>query len=94
MPDNSMNQVEVVDRYFQEHRAKVLDIAAFLDRIDRCKEAGVDFRVEALQRCIKELQSDTEGRVERILLLLSDKTSEPVDHASTQGASGAVPPSA
>ncbi len=92
MSDKSMNQQEVIDRYFQEHRAKVLDIAAFLDRVDRCHEDTADFRIEALIRCIQELQSDQEGRTERILLLLSDKTTTPIDHAGEKGASGAPPP--
>ncbi|MFI4859880.1 MAG: hypothetical protein ACIAXF_04265, partial [Phycisphaerales bacterium JB063] len=45
----------VVDRYFMEHRAKLLDLAAFLDRLDRSEapdDAGEDFRVEAMQRAI------------------------------------------
>ena len=87
-----MNQKEIIDRYFLEHRAKVLDIAAFLDRIDRCGEKDTDFRVEALNRCIKELQSNEVGRAERILLLLSDHSTEPIEQAGTKGASGAVPP--
>ena len=86
-----MNQEEIIDRYFLEHRAKVLDIAAFLDRVDRCTDDGNDFRIEALHRCIEELSSDTEGRAERILLLLSDLSTDPVAEAGTQGASGAVP---
>ena len=92
MPENSMTQQEIVDRYFQEHRAKVLDIAAFLDRVDRCHEDRSDFRIEALMLCIEELQSDKENRTERILLLLSDQTSDPIEHAGEKGASGAVPP--
>jgi len=87
-----MNQKEIVDQYFLEHRAKVLDIAAFLDRVDRCNEEETDFRVKALQRCIEELQTSSEGRAERILLLLSDQTIEPIECAGTKGASGAVPP--
>lgn len=92
MPPDSMNQKEIIDRYFLENRAKVLDIAAFLDRIDRCNEDESDFRVEALLRCIAELQTDLEGRAERILLLLSDHSTGPIEHAGTKGASGAVPP--
>ncbi len=87
-----MNQSEVIDMYFQEHRAKVIDIAAFLDRVDRCEDstdASVDFRIKAMHACIKELQSDEEGRVERILLLLSDQSTEPIDSAGIQGAFGA-----
>lgn len=87
-----MTQQEIIDRYFLEHRAKVLDIAAFLDRIDRCNEDDTDFRVEALQRSIAELHTGSEGRTERILLLLSDHSSEPIESAGTKGASGAQPP--
>jgi hypothetical protein len=92
MPENAMNQQEIIDRYFLEHRAKVLDIAAFLDRLDRCNEDETDFRLEALQQCIAELQTDSEGRAERILLLLSDHSSEPIESAGTKGATGAQPP--
>ena len=87
-----MNQKEIIDKYFLEHRAKVLDIAAFLDRIDRCKENKKDFRIEALQRCIEELQTDSADRAERILLLLSDHSTEPIENAGAKGASGAQPP--
>ena len=87
-----MNQKEVIDKYFQEHRSKILDIAAFLDRVDRCDDTTSDFRIEAMHACIKELQSDEEGRVERILLLLSDQTTEPIDSAGIQGAYGAPEP--
>ena len=92
MLDNSMTQQEIVDRYFQEHRAKVLDIAAFLDRVDRCHEDCSDFRIKAMMQCITELQSGKEGRTKRILELLSDQTTEPIESAGTKGASGAVPP--
>ncbi len=92
MAKDALSKKEVIDRYFLEHRAKVLDIAAFLDRVDRCHEDDDDFRIEALRSCIGELLSTTEGRAERILLLLSDQTTEPIDQAGTKGASGAVPP--
>jgi hypothetical protein len=89
---SNMTKKEIVDQYFLEHRAKVLDIAAFLDRIDRSGETDADFRIDALMRCIKELQSEKEGRTERILSILSDHTTEPIDHAGMKGACGAVPP--
>ncbi len=37
MPDRNSHGLspdEVVDQYFLEHRAKLLDLAAFLDRVD------------------------------------------------------------
>jgi hypothetical protein len=87
-----MNQKEVIDRYFQEHRAKLLDIAAFLDRVDRCNENDADFRIQALNRCIEELLLSGNNRAERILLLLSDQSSDPIEHAGTKGANGAPTP--
>ncbi len=87
-----MTQEEIIDRYFLEHRAKVLDVAAFLDRVDRAGKDTSDFRIDAMMQCIKELQSGKEGRAKRILELLSDQTTEPIESAGTKGASGAVPP--
>lgn len=89
---SNMTKEAIVDRYFLEHRAKVLDIAAFLDRVDRTTDGVSDFRIEALLSCIKELQSGKEGRTQRILNLLSDQTTEPIEFAGMKGASGAVPP--
>jgi hypothetical protein len=91
-PKNPMSQSEVIERYFLEHRAKVLDIAAFLDRVDRCESEEDDFRMIAIRACIEELLSNDLGRAERILLLLSDQTNEPIDKAGMKGASGAPPP--
>ena len=93
MQDNKMTSEEIVDRYFLEHRAKVLDIAAFLDRIDRSGSKEKDFRIIALLKCIDELQSGDENRTKRILELLSDHSIEPIDVANTKGASGAPPTS-
>jgi hypothetical protein len=89
---SKMTPEEIIDRYFLEHRAKVLDIAAFLDRVDRAGAGNQDFRITALLQCIEELQSKKEGRTERILALLSDQSKEPIEHAGMKGASGAVPP--
>ena len=90
---SQMSKQEVIDRYFLEHRAKVLDIAAFLDRVDRCESGHDDFRIQALIQCIKELESSEAGRAERILNNLSDRTTEPIESAGEKGASGAVTPS-
>lgn len=88
-----LTKTEIVDRYFLEHRAKMLDIAALLDRIDRASgDDKIDFRIEALLECAKELHSKEVGRTERMLLLLSDKTTEPIEEAGMKGATGAVPP--
>lgn len=81
----------VADRYFLEHRAKVIDVAAFLDRFDRAEGDGAgDFRVRALEACCRILVDGRPERARRILELLSDHTTEPIARAPTKGATGAV----
>ena len=81
----------VVDRYFLEHRAKVLDIAAFLDRIDRAQGEGADdYRRAALEACCAILTDGKPERARRVLELLSDHTEEPIAKAPMKGATGAV----
>ncbi len=84
---------QVVDLYFMEHRAKLLDIAAFLDRLDRASPpaAGDELRVRALRRAIPLLIDGQPDRVRRLLELFSDHTSEPIPVAHAQGAIGADP---
>lgn len=84
----------IIDRYFMEHRAKLLDVAAFLDRIDRSNapadaDADQDFRVEAMQRAIKLLVDEKGERAKRILELFSDPTADPIPAAPMKGATGA-----
>ena len=95
-PTCPMPREKVVDRYFMEHRAKLLDVAAFLDRIDRSApgsdapaEADDDFRVEALQRAIALLIDEKGERAKRVLELFSDPTETPIDKAPMKGADGA-----
>lgn len=84
---------EVVDLYFMEHRAKLLDIAAFLDRLDRAEppDGRQDVRVRALRRAVPILLDGGPHRARRILELLSDHSSTPIAAASTQSALGADP---
>ncbi|MCP3905591.1 MAG: hypothetical protein GY715_18345 [Planctomycetes bacterium] len=91
-----MSRSEVVERYFMEHRARVIDIAAFLDRLDRAQSNGDedddDFRVRALREAIELLIDGQPGRARRVLEHFSDHTTEPIESAGTKGAYGAVPP--
>ena len=91
-PTCPMPREKVVDRYFMEHRAKLLDVAAFLDRLDRSEapaDADDDFRVEALQRAIALLIDEKGERAKRVLELFSDPTETPIDKAPMKGADGA-----
>lgn len=84
---------KAVDVYFMEHRAKLLDIAAFLDRLDRAagEAAGDDVRIRALRLAVPLLIDGEGQRVRRILELFSDHTSEPIPVAHGQGAIGVDP---
>jgi len=94
-----LNAREVADRYFLEHRAKVLDLAAFLDRYDRAAQAGGqpasdrtdDVRMRATLAAIRLLADGQPERARRILELWSDHSTEPIERAPMKGAIGAVP---
>ncbi len=65
---------QVLDTYFLETRAKLLEIAANLDRVDRAGEAaGVkgDLRQAFVREALGILLSDAPNRVERIQVLYS-----------------------
>ena len=85
----------LVDEYFIENRTRLLEIAAFLDRLDRTDAALVDrdFRVRAFRDALKLLEAgspgDSQTRVERIQHLLSDPTTEPLEKLDTKSARGA-----
>ena len=82
----------VADLYFLEHRAKVLDLAAFLDRFDRASEpGGSDFRVEALKAALGLVLDGQPDRAKRVLELWSARSMEPIDRAPMKGALGAMP---
>ncbi len=83
---------EVVDLYFLEHRAKLLDIAAFLDRVERAAPAADDFRMTALRRAGAILLDDGPEKARRVLEAFSDHTTEPIPSAGNmKGAHGAYP---
>ena len=83
----------VIDLYFMEHRAKLLDVAAFLDRHDRAPDdlGHDDFRMEAFRRAAGILIDGRPQRASRVLELFSDPTEEPIPAAGMQGAHGAYP---
>jgi hypothetical protein len=93
-PTCPASRSKVVDLYFLEHRAKVIDIAAFLDRADRAEdegEAADDNRLVALRRAIGLLLDDKPGRAKRVQELFSDLSEQPIDKAPIQGAIGVAP---
>jgi len=88
--DGKMNRQQLLDLYFLEARARLIDLAAFLDRMDRA-QGEADFRLAALKRALGELCREDGRRAENVLLSLSDPTKEPIPTATTKGACGAWP---
>ena len=87
---------ELVDEYFIENRTRLLEIAAYLARLDRTDPSLVDhdFRVRAFRDALRLLEAgsgagDTQTRVERIQHLLSDPTTEPLEKLDMKSARGA-----
>ena len=82
----------IVDEYFAESRNKLLELAAFFDRLDRaCDAADPDgeFRIVALKRAAEVLLEPGPQRVKRMALMLSDPTEEPRGYLDRKAAWGA-----
>jgi hypothetical protein len=83
-PYRPMRAIDVLDLYFIENRSRIMDIASFLDRIDRYEgadEAKVDYRYQAFVKIIGLLGNATGNRTKEIQLALSDPTTEPLASA-------------
>ncbi len=83
-----MTRNELLDLYFMDARAKLIDIAAFLDRLDR-GTGDADFRLAAFLNAMKELACNEPQRARNVLLSLSDPTEEPIAKTPGKGAVGA-----
>ncbi len=95
MPAPPIDRTAVVDRYFIEHRAKLIDLAAYLDRVERSAPRagaeGEDFRHEALIAALAILTDGRPERARRVLEHFSDHSTEPIARAHVKGATGAQP---
>jgi hypothetical protein len=73
---------------FPEARARLLEVAAFLDRTERHSADG-DYRVRALREAAAILSDGAPARARRILESLSDPTLEPLEKTNARPAAGA-----
>ena len=65
---------KALDAYFLEARARLLDLAAILDRIGRgadARQTGGDPRLAKIRRALDVLGDEGSGRAERIQQLFS-----------------------
>ena len=67
-------------------RSKLIDIAAFMDRIERCGETE-DYRYREFVKALAAL--DGNDRAEAVLNFLSDPSEEPLEQAGAGPAVGA-----
>ena len=75
---------EMLDLYFIENRAKLLDIASFFDRIDRyhgSAQAKGDFRYVSLMQALKVVIAADNNRTKAAQMIFSDKSTEPIESA-------------
>jgi hypothetical protein len=92
MPSHSSLSVsQLTDEYFIENRNRLLEIAAFLDRLDRAdpERRARDFRLQAFADALQVLAGGGPNCLMEIQMLLSDPTTEPIaalDRKSAQGA--------
>lgn len=80
---------QIIDEFFIENRTRLLDVAAFLDRLDRAGGDGGDFRMRAFREVLAVLCDGNAARTERIQMIFSDPTTEPLAELDQKSARGA-----
>jgi hypothetical protein len=84
-----MTRQQVLDLYFLQARHQLIEIAAFLDRVERA-EGPDDFRLKRFRTALTELSTKKKGKAKKVLLAFSDLTTKPIAKAAGKGACGAV----
>jgi hypothetical protein len=85
-----MTRQKILDLYFLDARHKLIELAAFLDRVERAKGQD-DFRVESFRAALKNLNGAQKNKAKKVLLAFSDLTKSQVAKAAGKGACGAWP---
>jgi len=83
-----MTKQQVLDLYFLDARHRLVELAAFLDRVERA--AGKDdFRLQSFRQALTQLNGKKKNKVKAALLAFSDPTTTPIAKAAGKGAVGA-----
>jgi len=85
-----MTKQQVLDLYFLDARHKLVELAAFLDRVEHA-DGKDDFRLKALRAALGELSGNKKQKAKKVLLAFSDLTTKPIAEATTKAACGAFP---
>ena len=86
-----MTRQQVLDLYFLDARCKLIEIAAFLDRVERARGRD-DFRIKAFRLALSKVSARGREKAKRALHTFSDPTTKPIPAATTKAACGAWPP--
>ncbi len=86
-----LTQRELIDAYFMDHRVQVLELAAYLDRLDRAAalDGEEDFRLRATREALAVLVDGGKDRVLRAQMIFSDPRTELLPALDRKGARGA-----
>jgi hypothetical protein len=83
-----MNRQQILDLYFLDARHKLIELAAFLDRVERA-DGKDDFRLKSFRVALAKLSGGKKEKAKNVLLAFSDLTIEPIEKAEGKGAVGA-----
>ena len=83
-----MTRQQVLDLYFLDARHKLIDLAAFLDRVERANGTD-DFRLKSFRAALAKLDGKKKNKAKEVLLAFSDPTTKPIEKAAGKGAVGA-----
>jgi hypothetical protein len=83
-----MTRQQILDLYFVDARHKLIDLAAFIDRVERA-HGDDDFRMKAFREALGELSKGNKEKAKEVLLAFSDPTTAPISKATVKGATGA-----
>lgn len=82
-----MTRQQVLDLYFLDARHKLIELAAFLDRVERA-DGQDDFRLKAFRAALGELTGNKKQKAKNVLLAFSDLTTKPIARAEGKGVTG------
>jgi len=83
-----MTRQQILDLYFLDARHKLVELAAFLDRVERA-DGKDDFRLKSFRAALGELTNGKKEKAKNVLIAFSDLTVEPIAKAEGKGTVGA-----
>jgi hypothetical protein len=97
-----MTRQQILDLYFLDARHKLIELAAFLDRVERAdgpsspsastRQPKEDFRLKSFRAALTKLDGKKKNKTKKVLLAFSDSTTKPIAKAEGKGAVGAFHP--